>query len=240
MKILVAGCGKGIGKATADLAYNRGHEVIGITRGYLDSKKQREYKTHCLDLSVYQEPQCPDLSEEIKQVVRNEFSNPDTVINCTGTHIGFSDVKDWGYSVVNSFTENVVPAIALYETFLPEIRKKKQGHFIHISSAALDFPSENEAAYQSSKAALESLILGLHETDKPGIDKDESNKNRIYHHAVRVSLTDTPLARRVCPDVEDWNQFYTAEETAKVLIDIAENPEKYQKPIVTPLYRPIR
>ncbi|MEW5896825.1 MAG: hypothetical protein AB1668_03985 [Nanoarchaeota archaeon] len=88
-----------------------------------------------------------------------------------------------------------------------------------------------KAGYCASKAALEAVVLSLQHGE---------TETNVLHHIVRVSLTDTPLARKVCPNITEWDKFYTAREIASYLVDIAEDPEKYPKIIVTPLYKPVR
>lgn len=218
-RIIVLGAGKGIGKATADLAYNKGHEIIGVSRSG-DDLKNRKYHTIVADL---------DNKEGVKDL-RGYSSVTDAVVNCTGTHPGFNRLGI-DRQIINTINKNIIPALYLYEIFLEKFREQKKGHFIHISSAALNSHDKSEAGYCASKAALESIILCLHDADK---------ETGIKHYAVRVSLTDTPLARRVCPKISDWSQFYTAEETALELIKIIEHPESYSNPIVTLSDRPFR
>jgi len=223
MKILIAGAGKGIGKAVAELAHQKGHEVIAVSRSAKDLEN-RDYLTiagDCANLDYYQKS--------------TPISGIDTVINCTGTHPGLGSVlsiSDTGIqSIVN---QNILPAMELYRAILPQMREAQKGHFIHVSSGALDFYDGSELHYCVSKAALEALVLCVQNEDK-GLG------NKILHHAIRVSLTDTPLARKVCPDITDWNQFYTAEETAKLILNIAEKPELYPQVVVPVIpYRPIR
>lgn len=222
-KIMVFGAGKGIGRATADLAHEKGYEVFAVSRNK-DDFKDVPYENFQLDLDQPWSSSSPRLVQ----------SEADVIINCTGTHPGMHEVdQSWDAQVMDSIRKNVFPALQIYKTFLPIFRERYYGHFVHVSSAALDFPSEQESGYCASKKALESLVLCLSDEDK---DKDTT----VLHHAVRVSLTDTPLARKVCPNVEDWTQFYTAPETAKYLLDIVAHPDNYPKTIVTLPYRPVR
>jgi len=156
----------------------------------------------------------------------------DAVINCTGTHPGIQEISEnLTDEVIEIIGKNVKPAVNIYQAFLPVFMKRKSGHFIHVSSAALDFFEGSEAGYCASKSALESIILCF---------QNLSKEDDILHHAVRLSLTDTPLARKVCPDIVDWEKFYTAEENASYLVDMMEHPENYPKTIVSIPYRPIR
>ena len=222
LNILVAGAGKGIGKATADLAHERGHNIIAVSRDKNDLLG-RPYKILTLDL----------LEPESIEPVCSYSSDIEAVINCTGTHPGMKKIGDgwWIGNIFDIVNLNLRPALHLYQAFLNEFRRKNKGHFIHISSSALDFFDESESGYCASKAALEAIVLSLQNGDKG---------TGILHHAARVSLTDTPLARKVCPGITDWSKFHTAREIASYLIDIAENPVHYPKAIVTPPYKPIR
>jgi NAD(P)-dependent dehydrogenase (short-subunit alcohol dehydrogenase family) len=216
-KILVAGAGKGIGKAVADLASERGYEVLAISRNKLDFK-ERPYPAFVFDVNS---PYRLSLLRSLPA---------DAVINCTGTHPGLQRFRQ-ASEVEEIVAENLGPALQLYEAFLSKFRAAGRGHFVHISSAALDFHEPVETGYCTSKAALESLVLCL---------QNEDADKKVLHHAVRVSLTDTPLARRVCPQVADWESHYTARETAAYLLDVVGRPEVYPHPIITLPYRPVR
>lgn len=217
--ILVAGAGKGIGKATADLAHEKGYEIIAVSRNKADLL-DRPYITEVADL---EDVNGISLLEKYASKVR-------IVVNCTGTHPGIQQFgEDWGENVKKTVDQNLIPALYLYKAFLPEFRRANGGLFIHLSSGALDFYDPSEAGYCASKAALEALVLSL-----------QNENPKILHRAVRVSLTDTPLARRVCPGITDWGEFYTSKEVAAGLIDIIARPAVYPKVIVPLPYRPVR
>ena len=217
--ILVLGAGKGIGKAVADLAYSKGHKITAVSRSKTDLLN-RPYSTLTSNL---------DLLQSVSEL-GSYASTVDAIINCTGTHPGF-DHPAIDENIMYTINQNIIPALHLYGAFLDKFRKIGKGHFVHISSGALDFFDPSEAGYCASKAALEALVTSIQNGDR---------EQGILHHAARVSLTDTPLARKVCPSITDWNQFYTPEETARCLIDIVEYPEKYPDPIVKLPLKPIR
>jgi NAD(P)-dependent dehydrogenase (short-subunit alcohol dehydrogenase family) len=224
MNIVIAGAGKGIGKAVAELAQKKGHAITAVSRTLADNMN-KPYRTILCNIENDSSVGC----------LAGLAATTDAVINCTGTHPGLQYFgKGWDSKVMNIVNQNVTPATHLYQAFLPAFRETKKGHLIHVSSGALDGYDGSESGYCASKAALESLVLCLQNEDK-------SLGTKVLHHAIRVSLTDTPLARKVCPHITDWNQFYTAEETAKLILDVAERPELYAKPIVSVIpYRPMR
>ncbi|UCD04171.1 MAG: SDR family oxidoreductase [Candidatus Woesearchaeota archaeon] len=219
--ILVAGAGKGIGKATAEYAHKKGHNVFAVSRNKLDLRR-RPYKTFDINLGA---SKSTPFSKEFAYTI-------DAVINCTGIHPGTQEFNNtWQADVKFTINQNLDPALELYHTFLPVFRERKKGHFVHISSAALDFFDASESGYCASKAALEAVVKSL---------QNGEQETGILHHAVRVSLTDTPLARRVYPTIKDWNPFYTAKEIASYLVDVVENPANYPKTIVKLPYKPVR
>lgn len=253
-KILVAGAGKGIGRAVAELALELGHEVLAVSRTEADFSTPRVVRPEILTggelLSVSFREITPAIKEPYtKPYLITDLAQPesliqlapyadkiDAVINCTGTHPGiktFSQHQDFAGETLETIKQNVLPALNLYQVFLSAFRQKGKGHFVHISSGALDFHDPSESGYCASKAALESLVRCLQEEDK---------ENQIKHHALRVALTDTPLARKVCPSITDseWNNHYTARETASYLLDLVLRPENYPHPIITLPYQPVR
>lgn len=222
-EIIVAGAGKGIGKATADLVYEKGYKVIAISKNKSDIMG-RPYKTIGLDLK---------LENNISELL-NVSGGVENIINCTGTHPGEQILNiGWSYRVVDIIEKNVEPALVLYEAFLNKFREIRKGHFIHLSSVSMDSFNENEAGYCASKAALEAVVLSLQ-------SKDLGLNTGVLHHLIRVPLTDTPLARKVCREIKDWSKFYTAREIASYLIDVVENPENYNEIVVKIPNLPLR
>ena len=220
-KIVVLGAGKGIGKAIADLANKKGYSVIAISRSYEDLQN-KPYETRFLNLIN------PETIYNLQEIAFNIGS----VINCTGTHPGEQKFDfEWNKGVINIMHENLWPALHAYQAFLPTFRKKGKGYFIHASSVALNFYNENETGYCASKAALEAIVRTLQDMDK---------NNKIKHYAVRVPLTDTPLARRVCVGFDDWKKVYTVNEIASIFLNIIENSENYLESIIEIPPLPVR
>ena len=84
----------------------------------------------------------------------------DTVINCTGTHPGFLQglcSKRWVEIARRTIDLNLRPAFHLYRAFFDAFRTGGGGHFVHLSSVALNDHDPSEAGYCASKAALASL-----------------------------------------------------------------------------------
>lgn len=223
VNILIAGAGKGIGKSTADLAFNRGYNIVAISRTRIDLEG-RPYPILVSDLTN------PDNIPLLKKY--EDWA--DVVVNCTGIYLEETGINDmWRFNVMKLIEQNVRPALHIYQSFLDFFRSRKKGHFIHISSGALDFYDETESGYCASKSALESIILSLQ-------NGDNNKKTNVIHHAFRVALTDTPLARRECPHISDWNIYYKPEEIASYILDIILNPSNYPKTIIPLPYKPVR
>ncbi len=246
-KLLIAGAGKGIGRAVARLALEKDYKVLAVSRTKEGSPIARFWPPRLLDGIITKETRVNydypyltiDLSQPESAITLASYAKDvGAVINCTGTHPGmktFSQQEKFAGETMEIIQQNVLPATHLYQAFLSAFRERKQGHFVHISSGALDFYDPSEAGYCASKSALEAVVLSLQNEDK-------EKETGVLHHAVRVALTDTPLARKVCPDIkeEEWETHYTARETAAYLLDIVLRPENYPKPIVPLLYKPVR
>lgn len=221
-KILVAGAGRGIGKVVAELAKKKGYYVTAVSRGQTDSSPEYNFETFNLT------------DHNNVSRLNNHAQTTDVVVNCTGTHPGERNLSDLNAGdLMNVLGENLVPALHIYQAFLQTFRDRGHGHFVHISSAALEFNSQGEAIYSASKAALETFVRSFQ-------TKDLSDRTGVLHHVVRVSLTDTPLARRVCPEITDWGEFYTPEETARYILHVVERPSIHPNLVVTPPIRPMR
>ena len=215
-KILVAGAGKGIGNAVSHLLHSEGHKVIAISRNPVDLDNL-PFNNHEMDLMD------PDSTPLLKQFSVSNL--PDIVINCTGTHPGFRYGGGELEIVKQTLNSNTRPAANLHQAYFEAFKERGYGHFIHLSSIALNSHGINEAAYCASKAALESMVTCFANEDQ-----------NIRHNLVRIGLTDTPLARRVVPvDAGvDWSKVYTPQETARIIGDIVANPTEYELVVKVP------
>lgn len=154
---LVTGGTKGIGKAIADKLAQAGALVIVTARNH---PGQADLKHHFIAADLTNPEQVSRLAQEITE----KSGGIDILINNVGGLTtpggGFSALTDQHWE--NELQLNLLAAIRLDRTLLPQMLEQKSGVIIHISSVAGRQPLWNlNMAYAVSKAALNSYSKAL-------------------------------------------------------------------------------
>lgn len=155
--ILITGCSSGFGLETARYFLERGWKVIATMRTPREDGLPRSERLRVLALDVTD-------PESIRQAV--EAAGPiDVLVNNAG--VGLLSVFE-GTSmetVRSTFETNTFGAMAVTQAFLPQLRQRKAGVIVNVSSATTLKSLPMLAVYTASKAALnaftESLALEL-------------------------------------------------------------------------------
>lgn len=190
---IVTGASSGIGRAIADMLHSEGYAVIGIGRTFTEDSP---WEQTVLDVTDTDE-----LSSFIKDTVRQR--NVRILVNCAG--VGYYGLaEDISAEKISQIirTNLEVPAI-LCSLVLRDMKEKKDGYIINISSVTSSKVNTHGAVYGASKAGLSSLSASLFA---------EARK-----HNVRVV--------DICPDMTDTNLYRNADFTADT-----EDPMAYLKP----------
>ncbi|MBO9465277.1 SDR family NAD(P)-dependent oxidoreductase [Tropicibacter sp. R15_0] len=151
-RILLTGANRGIGKALAEVARARGHEVIGTTRdGHGDT----------LALSL-DDP--ATVSSRLAEQL-NDLGPLDVVINNAGV-IGPDrqsplDMDFDGFA--RALNVNTLAPLAVAQAALPALRQGSGAKIITISSqmAWMGYRKADRIAYRASKAAVNKVMQGL-------------------------------------------------------------------------------
>ena len=155
---------------TATLLKAAGHRVIGIS-----TKQNLEGYDAVYSLEKYGAPDFPTIDEPIDGLVYF----PGT-INLKPFH-RFSDAD-----FQTDFDVNVLGAVHFIQSYLPILKRSKQGAIVLISSVAAQTGMPFHASIAMAKGAIEALTRSLAAEFAPAI--------RV--NAIAPSLTDTPLAKR--------------------------------------------
>lgn len=149
MRILITGSRKGIGRFLTEKYIDRGFTVIGCSRGDTDYKHDR-YTHYSCDVS--------DESAVIRMVrsAGKKHGGIDVLINNAGiasmNHILSTPIE----TIKKLFDTNMVgTALLSRETVKLMMRKKIKGRIINFTTVASPLSLEGEAAYASSKAAIQ-------------------------------------------------------------------------------------
>ncbi len=171
----VLGNSDGIGLAATEKLLQQGHQIIGLSRS-VSTLQHENYQHFCVD--VLQD----DYIDTLKKLIV-EQGLPDVAIYCVGMWAPCRIKEMKRESQV--FQVNLVAAIELLETIVPEMVKRHAGQILVLSSVADEIYSPDNPAYASSKAGLsryvESLALRV-------------RKHNVFVTNMRFGFVDTKLA----------------------------------------------
>jgi len=161
---LVTGASRGIGKAIALEMAREGADVIV---NYNHSNDKAIEVTRAIEalgrraLAIRADVSKADDVEEMKRLVLKEFGSVDILINNAGTHY---HLKSWEMEQSEwsrVLGVNLDGVFLCSKAFSGEMRAKKWGRIINISSIVAFTGTDHEAHYGASKAAVVGLTKAL-------------------------------------------------------------------------------
>lgn len=161
---LITGASAGIGKAFAEELAARNTNLVLVARSEeklneLASKLQEKYKIQ-VDVIVKDLTE-PDAAGEVFDATKAKGLTIDLLIN----NAGFGDYGDFaerdGERQVKIVQLNVVALVDLTHKFLPEMRQRRSGNIINLSSISAFQPIPYLSVYAASKAFILSFSQAL-------------------------------------------------------------------------------
>jgi len=161
--VVITGCADGMGRHVALMLAEAGHSVAGfdVDAGGIKSLDKELKKTggkHLLEAI--------DITDRAKikkfrDRVLDQFRHVDTVLSNVG--IGFfSPFEEANLEKALKCLEiNVIGAAAIFQAFIPSMRKRRSGKLIAMSSLVGRIPFPFESIYSASKFAITGMVLSL-------------------------------------------------------------------------------
>jgi len=210
--IIVTGAGKGIGRAIAVMAAERGAQVVAVARTRADLQSfETETKARTI---------VADLSDADAARRAAEAALPaELLVNCAGTNIlePFLDTKVESFDAIQAI--NVRATLIVSQVFARHrIAAGGGGAIVNVSSIASFNGFVNHAAYSASKGAVDGLTRVM---------ANELGPHGIRVNAVNPGVTLTALAAEAWTDPEKSGpmlartprgKFGTPEEVAQVVL----------------------
>jgi NAD(P)-dependent dehydrogenase (short-subunit alcohol dehydrogenase family) len=157
---LITGVSSGLGKAFAEGALKAGHRVIGTVRSDEAASAftgLAQGRAHAMLLDVTNFDAIP---EAVAKSAR-EVGPIDVLVNNAGYgHEGVLEESSLG-DLQRQFDANVFGAVAMIKAVLPEMRKRRTGHIINVTSMAGFITMPGITYYCGSKFALEGISEAL-------------------------------------------------------------------------------
>ena len=223
--VLVTGSSRGIGRACALAFAGAGYHVFINCRNSTDKLKTLEREILDAGGSCTKLPGDVSSPETVRSLFREitaACSGLDVLVNNAGiAHFGLlSDMSDDEWR--NVLDTNLTSAFYCCREAIPYMVSKKKGRIINISSMWGTSGASCEAAYSASKSGLNGLTRALAKELAP---------SNIQVNDIACGVIDTEMNSRL--DMEEraaleeeipTGRFGTAEETARLVLMLAEAP----------------
>ncbi|GAA1311571.1 SDR family oxidoreductase [Pseudonocardia xinjiangensis] len=215
--VLITGASKGIGRATAAEFAARGYRVIATAR---DPRTLED-----LDVAQRLRLDVTDQASVDEAVVA--AGEVDVLVSNAGViFVGAVEASPVA-EIERLFAQNTSGAIRVAQAVLPQMRERKNGRLLFLSSVVGRIVLSGDAAYAASKWALEALgealaietaPFGIHTTLlEPG-----SVSSGALDDPLAYRLPDDPYAGALTTDHMDLSYSLTPEEVARAVADAAE------------------
>ena len=189
-KVLISGTSSGIGLATAIALGRSGHTVVATMRNLDRGGALREVvEKERLTISILKMDVDSDESvDAATAAIRAQTGSIDVLVNNAGIErtgsiegLAFDDFKA-------TMETNYFGAIRTIRAWLPDMRARRSGCIVNVTSVAGQIACSPLAPYSASKYALEALSEALAQEVKPF---------NVRVAIVQPGIIDTPMARRI-------------------------------------------
>ena len=189
-KVLITGTSAGIGLQTAVVLAKAGHSVVATMRNLgRDTALREAAAAERLPISIFQMDVDSDESVAgATAAIRSQAGAIDVLVNNAGIErtgaietLAFEDFKA-------TMETNYFGAVRTIRAWLPDMRERRRGCIINVSSVAGKIACSPLAPYSASKYALEALSEALAQEVKPF---------NVRVAIVEPGIIDTAMARRI-------------------------------------------
>jgi NAD(P)-dependent dehydrogenase (short-subunit alcohol dehydrogenase family) len=225
--VLITGASSGIGLATAHAVASRGATVLMVARS-VDELEAAAAEVRA-NSGAAQAYSC-DITDEkavellVKQVLA-DHRHIDYVVNNAGRSIRRSVLNstDRMHDFERTMAVNYFGAVRLILATLPAMRERRFGHFVNISSIAVQTKLPRFSAYVASKSALDTF------SEIAAVENADAG---ITFTSVRMPLVRTPM---IAPtDLYRSIPVHTPEQAADIVVRaLIERPARIDTPIGT-------
>ncbi len=164
--------------------------------------------------------------QTLAAATREKLGPIDVMVYVTGTNTQLRYLPKLTPEVWNELiTVNLNGAYYATHAVLPEMRERKKGHLIYVSSISGIVPDVSGSAYQASKRGMIGLAHAV---------RVEEKENGIRTCAVCPGLVETEILekRPVKPNAETLAKALQPEDVAELILGIAKLPERAAIPEV--------
>ncbi|MCO1655686.1 oxidoreductase [Pseudonocardia humida] len=157
---LITGCSTGLGRALADAVLARGDEAAVTAR---DPAAVRDLVSAHPDraLALALDVTDPAQVAEAARRTRERFGGVDVLVNNAGYGYRAAVEEADDADVQRLFATNFHGAVAMIKAVLPDMRARRRGTIVNISSIGARICAPGSGYYAATKAALEAMTSSL-------------------------------------------------------------------------------
>lgn len=231
----ITGCSTGLGRALATQVLEAGHRAVITARDVtsLDTLVEAYPDTALgLPLDVCNAGQIAAAVEQAMQ----RFGGVDVLVNNAGYGYRAAVEEGEAEAIEQLFATNFLGAVNVMNAVLPNMRERRNGMVINISSIAGQRTIPGSGYYAASKAALESVTEALQQEAgplgirtaivQPGPFRTDFAGRSLHQSKTPIdAYADTVGTRRKEHDTMDGNQAGDPVEAAKAIMVLAEHKD---------------
>jgi NAD(P)-dependent dehydrogenase (short-subunit alcohol dehydrogenase family) len=195
---LITGCSTGLGRALARTVLAHGHNAVVTARS---ESALQEFSDEFADtaLAVTLDVTDRDRIREVVQQAQARFGGIDVLVNNAGYGYRAAVEEADDADIRLLFDTNFFGAVEMIKAVLPDMRAKRSGSIVNISSIGARISPAGSGYYSATKAALEGLSGSLHKELQPlGI-----SVTTIEPGAFRTDFAGRSLTQSATP-IEDY------------------------------------
>lgn len=225
--VLITGGSSGIGKASAFAAARKGARVLLIAR---DEDKLMSVVDEIRGTGASAHGYVCDITDDASvaktvPAILSEHGHVDMLVNNAGRSIRRSLTlsTDRLHDFERTMAVNYFGALRLILALLPQMRERKFGHIVNISSASVQSHVPRFSAYVASKSALDAFT---------SVAAAETLADGVTFTTIHMPLVDTPM---IAPTGnKNVNKVETPEKaSAMVIRALSEKPKRIDVPVGT-------
>jgi len=225
-KVLVIGASSGIGRETAAMFAREGARVMASARR---TDRLEQLKTELAGEGFAIETLAADASKaedmaHLAQETQKRFGGIDILVYVTGTNTPDRAMQRLTVDIWDMMIAvNLNGAYYATRAVLPQMRERKAGHLIFVSSISGQVPDVSGAAYQASKRGMLGLAHAI---------RVEEKENGIRTCVIMPGLVETEILERrpVKPGPEVLAKALQPMDVAEAVLAVAKLPPRAAVP----------
>ncbi|MET4591731.1 oxidoreductase [Arthrobacter sp. 754] len=163
---LITGCSTGLGRALAQAVLAHGHNAVVTAR---NSATLEDIAAAYPDTALVLPLDVTDRAQigTVVQQAQTRFGSVDVLVNNAGYGYRAAVEEADDADIRQLFDTNVFGAVDMIKAVLPDMRAKRSGSIVNISSIGARIKPAGSGYYSATKAALEGLSGSLHRELQP-------------------------------------------------------------------------